>query len=272
MRRVQPRLPSEVRSRRSIESIMPGTMGGRIASASPVRRRFPRRQRRIGPPLGSGFFAHYRADLITGLTDTDPVLQWDDQSGNDRHLVPGTAGREPTYVEVALNGLPGVSFELVDGFTPMVEALFTAVAVERMAFVIAIAQVQQTGGEGNLCIVHREGQSDTALYVYRVGSDEIAGIVEGPSATHFAESASAPLNVTEALVEAAGEPTGVEVWVDGVSVAADTGADAEVGQVDRLSVAEIGIYTTMCELVVLADGDVDSRGTVAAEVADRWGL
>jgi hypothetical protein len=51
------------------------------------------------------------ADEITGLSDTDPVAQWDDLSGNGRHMVQATSGKQPTFRTGILNGRPGVRFD-----------------------------------------------------------------------------------------------------------------------------------------------------------------
>ena len=63
------------------------------------------------PPVTTGLQAHYDATAITGLSDGDPVAQWDDESGNGRHITQGTAANRPTYQTGEINGLPVVRFD-----------------------------------------------------------------------------------------------------------------------------------------------------------------
>lgn len=53
----------------------------------------------------------YDAHSIVGLNDGDAVAQWDDSSGNAKHLTQGTAGSRPTYKTNILNGHPVVRFD-----------------------------------------------------------------------------------------------------------------------------------------------------------------
>jgi hypothetical protein len=52
----------------------------------------------------------------------DPVGEWQDQSGNGRHVVQATALNKPTLQPAAVNGKPGVRF---DGSNDYLRALFT---------------------------------------------------------------------------------------------------------------------------------------------------
>jgi hypothetical protein len=45
-----------------------------------------------------------------GVNDNDPVVQWQDQSGNDHHAAQGNSGEEPLYKPNVMNGKPVVRF------------------------------------------------------------------------------------------------------------------------------------------------------------------
>ncbi len=74
----------------------------------------------VAPPVWSpadlpSLVAWYKADQIS-LSDGDPVAQWDDLSGNTRHLVQATGAAKPTYKTAIVNGLPVVRFDGVDDY------------------------------------------------------------------------------------------------------------------------------------------------------------
>ena len=50
------------------------------------------------------------ADASTVTLNGSTVSQWNDRSGNGRHLAQGTASRQPTYATASQNGLAGVDF------------------------------------------------------------------------------------------------------------------------------------------------------------------
>lgn len=62
-----------------------------------------------GVPL-SGVYAWYSAPGIDDLTDGDAVGQWNDLSGNGRHLTQATPSKQPIYTAGVQNGQPVVRF------------------------------------------------------------------------------------------------------------------------------------------------------------------
>lgn len=70
--------------------------------------------------MGMGIFHHFDpldiagmifwidASTIIGLLDGNPVVQWNDLSGNGNHLVQGNPINQPTYRTGIINGLPVV--------------------------------------------------------------------------------------------------------------------------------------------------------------------
>lgn len=69
-------------------------------------------------PPSASLALHVKADVgaysdagTTPVADGGTVQQWNDQSGNDRHLSQATAGKRPTYRAGILNGLPVLEFD-----------------------------------------------------------------------------------------------------------------------------------------------------------------
>jgi hypothetical protein len=58
------------------------------------------------------------ASRITGLSDSDPVAQWDDLSGLSNHAAQATGSKRPTYKVNIVNGRPVVRFDGVDDWLP----------------------------------------------------------------------------------------------------------------------------------------------------------
>lgn len=74
--------------------------------------------------LGSALFAHWKADAnvysdlgTTLVTNGGTVRQWNDQSGNTRHLFQNTSANRPIYRSSSINNLPGIEF---DGSIPKI--------------------------------------------------------------------------------------------------------------------------------------------------------
>lgn len=65
--------------------------------------------------------AWYRADQ--GITIATGVSQWNDISGNARHLTQGTGGAQPLFVASAVNGKPAVRCDGADDFMTAAFAL-----------------------------------------------------------------------------------------------------------------------------------------------------
>ena len=61
--------------------------------------------------LSTTVFRWYKASQITGLSDGDPVSQWDDESANADHAVQATGANQPIYKTGILNGHPVVRFD-----------------------------------------------------------------------------------------------------------------------------------------------------------------
>lgn len=58
----------------------------------------------------AGLLGWWKADAGVTKDGSDKVSQWDDQSGNGKHLVQATGARQPTWAASVLSGLPAISF------------------------------------------------------------------------------------------------------------------------------------------------------------------
>lgn len=66
-------------------------------------------------PIQSNLVLHLDATTITGLSDGDPVSQWDDISGNDNHAETWSAVPNPIYRTDRLNGQPVLEYTASEG-------------------------------------------------------------------------------------------------------------------------------------------------------------
>jgi hypothetical protein len=81
------------------------------------------------------------ADASTVTTVSGNVSQWNDKSGNSRHVAQGTAGSRPAYTSAGLNGLNVITF---DGTA---DHLFnTSAALQRNVGASTIWAVARPGG------------------------------------------------------------------------------------------------------------------------------
>lgn len=55
-----------------------------------------------------------KADALSGLSDGDPVRNWQDQSGNNNHFNQSTSANQPTYKTSRFKGEPAIRFDGVD--------------------------------------------------------------------------------------------------------------------------------------------------------------
>lgn len=108
-------------------------------------------------PIKSGLALWLRADsLAATLNDGDSVSQWSDESGNNRHVLQGTASSQPTYraSPTGYNNRPAVQF---DGGDSLAMAAFDAGmnTNEFTSFVVTSPSVDNATYEG--IVSAREG-------------------------------------------------------------------------------------------------------------------
>lgn len=90
-------------------------------------------------PYTTGLKLHLDANAITGLSDSDPVATWSDESGLGNDYAQASSTVRPTYRTGVLNGLPVVRFD--NGNDQLVGGL----TVAQPTTVIVVFQVRETG-------------------------------------------------------------------------------------------------------------------------------
>lgn len=95
--------------------------------------------------------------LVAG--NGDPVGQWLDQSGNNRHVSQATGAKRPVMATAAVNGRAGLTF---DGATEYLEAVsgFPTSGNAAIFFVVKRTSVSDAGG------IFWQGGSDSSVHPY----------------------------------------------------------------------------------------------------------
>ena len=132
----------------------------------------------VGTPRRGGFTPRQLTNLRgwwksdTGITIVTGVSQWNDQSGQNNHLVQATGASQPVVTAAAINGLPAITFDGVDDFM----AVSFTLAVPLTIFVV-FRQVTWTSSDivydGNLDLRTRLAQSATTPGLVAGGSGGI---------------------------------------------------------------------------------------------------
>lgn len=81
-----------------------------------------------------GIMAWYAADLIAGKSDGDAISQWDDSSGNSKHMLQVSGTRQPLYKTGIVNGLPAILFDTTN------DVMATAASISGICSVVAFAK------------------------------------------------------------------------------------------------------------------------------------
>lgn len=89
----------------------------------------------FNPGSVSGLALWFKADAGTSTTTNGAAIsQWNDQSGNARHVAQATGANQPTYQENVVNGRPVVRF---DGTNDYLEATGFTLTQPNTMFVVA---------------------------------------------------------------------------------------------------------------------------------------
>lgn len=215
-------------------------------------------------PLGiSGLAAWYDASRGITRDGSDRISQWDDQSGNARHLTQATGASQPLYVgpNSGTNSLPHVYF---DGSRRLTSASFTAINQPRTHFIVFKTTADPAG--------------TMAIAVDGIGGGNRAGI-GWTTTTNLRIFAGASLNGTlastyntTAVYSALYNGASSQIWVNGSSlITGDSGAHSLTG----INLGSFGAanYLTgnICEVLIysgsLSTGD---RQTIESYLAAKW--
>lgn len=219
------------------------------------------------PSSISDLHAWYDADALTGLSDTDPVAQWDDESINGHHLTQDTGSAQPTYRTNRLNGLPGVAFDGGDGvFTPPSDA-FSAVSGATV-FVVA----QHSSGSLGSAQSAFAGRTSGGLNTHSVAGSGSSGnwSLWAGSTLDSGVDVSASAHRITAVVDGASS----SIDIDGTSQPGNAGTRSSTRWFIGLSggfnqnwsgeVFEVIVYTRVLNSTEIAD--------VESYLTTKWGL
>jgi len=111
------------------------------------------------------------ANNIVGLSNSDPVATWADESGNGNDVTQASSGQRPIYETSVLNGLPVVSF---DGVNDTLECAAFSITSPYTFFI-----VPKQNNSSNLVPISGGGTT----YVYNGDGRLGGGASIGPNAT-----------------------------------------------------------------------------------------
>lgn len=222
----------------------------------------------FSPADVAGLAGWWKADAITGLVDTDPVAQWDDESGNARHGTQATGGNKPTYRTNILNGLPVVRF---DGGDFLDLAAFT---LGTKAAVFAVVILRNTSGAQ--FIYEQSSDTDQRVFFWKQsGGDLVFGYHDGGAFRDYTKTWAPTVDV--AYIVDGG--TGAANNVVGISGAADS-TPARTGYPTSASrAAQIGrspgtgspFNGDIAELIIYADDlDPADRDAIRDYLSAKW--
>ena len=223
----------------------------------------------------------FDAKTITGLTDSTPVDQWNDLSGNDAHFISSGTAR-PLYITAGLNGYPAVRTDGSDDYLSspglslanltLVSVLFIRNRTADNAGIISFTPASGSDWNNVNGLAITNHSSDSVLFAIReTGGDSLALQAGAGSEKSTPQIITLRLNV------------GVATWrINGIQVAQDTynnltpinfsklilgarGAnDAPGGPYNSVDFGELGIYE-----VAMLDSDV---AALEAILMSKWGI
>lgn len=217
------------------------------------------------PSDESGYFADFRADA--GLYQTtggaaatahgDPVGEWQDQSGNARHLSQSTTTKRPLLDLTTRAGYPHLDFDSTDDALQRIITLNSPVT----AFVVG----EYKSVQGNKAIL-RTGDSGNTMRLYQYDPDQLR------NGNAISADGSFPVNTrkiitgrtTSALhgirIDSGSEVTSTETTVNGFGIYVSQSAGG--------GGADVRVYAV---LIYAADLDSAAQARVRAYLKAKWG-
>lgn len=213
----------------------------------------------------SGLFLWCSADEITGKSDGDPVLSWNDQSGNSRNMTEATNG--PTYKTGIQNGLPVLRF---DGSNDRLETVAASIGPNYTLFLVAKAN----GATTNTGILDSD-QSPSRLWQFRWSTTVIQFI--GFNAAGGTGTDTEPVTLANWNVYSGVRGTNtVQAWVNGTSNGSTAVTGTNATHTNRIRVGQHQGGYTQYDLgeVVFYDTALSStdRANVETYLSDKWGI
>lgn len=107
----------------------------------------------------SGLVLWLDANQIAGLSNDDPVAQWDDMTGRGNHFTQATAASKPLYKTNYLNSMPGLYF---DGSNDFMYGPSLNLNANYQRTIMAVARLRHTT---NRCPIFGWGSSSTNYFM-----------------------------------------------------------------------------------------------------------
>ncbi len=196
-------------------------------------------QSRFNPSKIAGLGLWLNAEKITGLSNGDPVVTWEDQSGNGNDHTQATGSKRPTYRTDVVNGKPVVRFDLVDDILSPV----AAVANTDFTVVILFTDIKSTDTEKNMFMNTPDGNN--RLAINGISSTFRAGQFNGSDWIGVGSGALTALQARIVTAKYVNSPRAFQFWIDGVEITGGTVANvADASGVSHCDVAEICGYNS----------------------------
>lgn len=201
------------------------------------------------------------ADLTTITSLSGAVSQWNDKSGNGRHVTQATAANQPTTGTVTQNGLNTISFDGSDDY--MDSSAFT-LSGQQWHLIVAVTgsarrtvQVSNTAASTEAVVFQNPSSSPTYRWgLYRANQA-------------FTSTSTSSIANTAYLITANFNASASYLRVNGTQVASGTAGSSNTNAV-RLGANPAFAYTAglLCE-VVIVQGNLDSQQIASWE---NWAL
>lgn len=211
------------------------------------------------------------------------VSQWNDKSGNARHVMQGTAGKRPVYVAAGLNGINIVRFDGID------DALRGTTSLSGLAQAVGAVSVFAVAKSDALPSVTR----DIAFLTTASGSRVFLGTTSGSTvyvggrrldADTFASANSTALSTAAQLYSGVLNyaSSDAAIYVDGTLSASNTTFQTD-GVTSNTSLTAICIGADgggtgqffdgdIAEVIVVHSVDATLRQLIEGYLAHKWGL
>lgn len=231
---------------------------------------------------GSALVAWYKADVgvyedagTDTAEDGEGVQQWNDQSGNNRHIVQATAADRPLFQTGMQNSLPGIEFVSSDWL-----ALGAAVATAAPFTIYAAARTSGTAYQSVVCLCASSVNEYFELEFTSSGISRVAFELRDVAGdTPLNSSTSYTLDTVHTLSAKETSNVSHSVWIDGGSGVTNA-TDRIPASINEFSVgmrrsATPGFPLTgfVMEIIVTNQADSDAqRAAMENYLATKWAL
>ena len=220
--------------------------------------------------LGSSLAAWYDAADEDTITEASGLVsQWDDKSGNARHMTQGTAANQPTTGSRQLNGLNVLD---CDGGDFMAHAGFPITDFSLSVFVVAELDAIDNALDA---VFSTAATKDFGLEAYNASQFDGAVHCEGASNPQYTPLSGGPFpgpSIYNALVTTTG--LRIQAYVDG-TIRADVGYVGGISTsvtlrlfADRTAAASPD--GALAEVVVVSKATTEERQLIEGYLAWKW--